>query len=123
MRPIVDPMTVPVGSNDWVPPSCSLPSQDRPLRVAEFDALFAAHLSDVSRISDTTVELTLLGGDAVADATRDLADRETACCSFFSFGVHAEGQTVRVRVDVPPNHTDVLAALAERAFAALDADR
>jgi hypothetical protein len=114
-------MSVPVGPIDWVPSSCSLPTEDRPLRVAEFDALFAAHLRDVSRISDTAVELVLVGGDPVADTARDLADQETACCSFFTFAVRAEGQTVRVRVDVPPNQADVLTALADRAVAAMGA--
>ena len=115
-------MTDPVGPIDWVPSSCSLPTKDRPLRVAEFDALFGAHLRSVSRISDTTVELVLIGGGAAADMARDLADRETACCSFFTFAVHAEGQIVRLRVDVPPEQTDVLTALADRAVAAQTRD-
>ncbi|WP_198659252.1 hypothetical protein [Nocardiopsis sp. FIRDI 009] len=33
----------------WVPQSCALPTEERPLRVAEWDALFAEHLRSLSR--------------------------------------------------------------------------
>ncbi|MFI5877126.1 hypothetical protein ACIBAH_32705 [Streptomyces sp. NPDC051445] len=33
----------------WVPQSCTLPTTEQPLRVAEFDTLFAERLADASR--------------------------------------------------------------------------
>lgn len=31
----------PSGDQGWAPPACTLPAAERPLRLAEFDALFA----------------------------------------------------------------------------------
>ena len=46
------------------------------------------------------------------DRVRDLADRETACCSFFSFVVDGESDDLMLEVSVPPEHRDILKALA-----------
>ncbi|NUU24989.1 MAG: hypothetical protein HOV68_26320 [Streptomycetaceae bacterium] len=99
----------------WVPPSCTLPTEEQPLRVAEFDALFAASLVRVERPEPTRARL-VLGADAESPA-RDLAARETGCCSFFTFAF-APGDTaghVVMDVTVPPAQVAVLDALAERA--------
>ena len=37
----------------WVPEACTLPTVDRPLRLAEFDDLFATALWEQQRISPT----------------------------------------------------------------------
>jgi hypothetical protein len=51
--------------------------------MAEFDDLFATALRGQQRVSATTLRWDL---DPAADATaRDLAGRESSCCSFFSF--------------------------------------
>jgi hypothetical protein len=103
-------------SSDWVPAACTLPSTDRPLRVAEFDALFAAAVRDVRRSSPTELSVTLAAAPGRADLVRDLTRRETECCSFFTFEL-AEGDPLQLRITVPPAHADVLDALAERASA------
>jgi hypothetical protein len=81
------------------------------LRVAEFDALFADTLISLDRPAPTRLRLAL---DPTAEATaRDLAARETECCSFFVFTFdHGEGGSLTLDVTVPPNHVDVLDALA-----------
>ncbi|WP_329142498.1 hypothetical protein OIU91_02480 [Streptomyces sp. NBC_01456] len=33
----------------WVPQSCTLPTEEQPLRVAEWDALFTGRLQELSR--------------------------------------------------------------------------
>ena len=38
---------------NWVR-SCTLPTAERPFRVAEFDALFATHVTSVTRVDPTT---------------------------------------------------------------------
>jgi hypothetical protein len=101
-------------SSDWVPAACTLPSADRPLRVAEFDELFAAAVRDVQRSGPTELAVTLAAAPGRADLVRDLTRRETECCSFFTFRLE-DGDPLRLRVTVPPAHTDVLDALAERA--------
>lgn len=98
----------------WVPHSCTLPTAEQPVRVREFDDLFANSLRFVALSSPTLLRLTI---DASAQATAaDLTERETGCCSFFTFtfGEPVDGQ-VGLDVTVPDAHADVLDALASRA--------
>ena len=103
---------------DWVPESCSLPSAERPLRVAEFDALFRQAVQQSTRTSATMLELTL-ATDAEATA-RDLAARESECCSFFTFAFDQRPSTVVMGIEVPVSQIAVLDALAARVAAARD---
>jgi hypothetical protein len=99
----------------WAPEACTLPTADRPLRVAEFDHLFATVLRDQQRLSPTRLRWRL---DPAAEATaRELTRRESACCSFFSFTFTTETDTLLLGVEVPAAHVDVLDALAARAAA------
>lgn len=95
----------------WVPAACTLPTTEQPLRIAEFDDLFAT-VRGAERPEPTRLILSL---DAPAAAVRDLAARESECCSFFGFDVTERPGGVRLTIDVPPAHVDVLDALAARA--------
>lgn len=98
----------------WAPAACTLPTVDRPLRIAEFDELFAGSVRAVDRLAETSVRL-ILAGDA-ADRARELAERESSCCSFFEFAFTAEASgAVAMRVTVPAAQAAVLDALAARA--------
>jgi hypothetical protein len=100
-----------------VPDACTLSTVDRPLRVAEFDSLFASDVRSVDRLSSGRVRLELRPDPAVASRTANLAARETGCCAFFGFTlVMVEGR-LTLDVTATPAHTDVLAALADRAEA------
>ncbi len=99
---------------DWVPSACALPAEEQPLRVADFDALFATALVGIHRLGPTHVRLTLDSAATTPAYVCDLADRETECCSFFAFTVTA-GDPLTLDVLVLPAHVAVLAALAERA--------
>jgi hypothetical protein len=103
----------------WVPDACTLPTVERPLRLAEFDDLFATAVRRVEPVTPTHARLHLRGAKGLAAAVRDLTARETECCSFFDFTVTpdtaGEGETVTLDVEVPPPYTDVLHALARRA--------
>jgi DNA-binding transcriptional MerR regulator len=101
--------------------ACTLPTAQRPLRLAEFGHLFATALRDQERVSPTALRWTL-SATPVASLHRDVLDlvaRETRCCSFFTFTVTLDGDTIRVDVDVPATHTAVLDALADQAAAAM----
>ncbi len=101
---------------DWVPSACTLPTVEQPLRVAEFDDLFSASVTAAERVDATTLRLTL-GGDE--DRARELADRESSCCSFFGFTfAPADDGAVAMTVTVPPAHVAVLDAFAARATTA-----
>ncbi|MFF7203534.1 hypothetical protein [Streptomyces sp. NPDC008141] len=98
----------------WVPEACTLPTTEQPLRLAEFDALFARSLHRVERVAPGAVRLVL---DPAADGpARELARRESACCSFFTFGFTEsdDGRTV-MEVTAPAAYADVVDALADRA--------
>jgi hypothetical protein len=109
--------------DDWVPvDTCLLPTTAQPLRVAEFDDLFAAALTAVERPPGTATRARLLlaGGETLRERVQRLADAETACCSFFTFTVTplvgATGApAVALAIEVPAAHADVLAALVARA--------
>jgi len=99
----------------WVPEACTMPTAERPLRLAEFDELFATALGGQQRLSPTALRWRL--DPAAAQTARDLTGRESSCCSFFSFTFTLAGHAVQLDVEVPPAHVDVLDALAERAAA------
>lgn len=99
----------------WAPARCTLPTAKRPLRVAEFDALFAEALRDLRRTGPTGLRLTLDCTDEVAARVADLVERESGCCSFFTFTVGRDHDRLLLDVEVPATHVDVLDALHARA--------
>ena len=106
---------------EWVAvEACTLPTVERPWRLAEFDDLFTTTLRSVEKTEPTRVRLLLMGEEAVAKRTQRLADAESSCCSFFTFGVSTvEAGLVAFDIEVPAAYAEVLAALVARADAAL----
>jgi hypothetical protein len=99
----------------WVPDACALPTAERPLRLAEFDDLFATALRSVEPVTQTHARLHLTGTTGLTATVRDLTARETECCSFFQFAVTPEattaGEALTLDIEVPAQYTDVLDAL------------
>ncbi|MEU9213472.1 hypothetical protein AB0D27_37615 [Streptomyces sp. NPDC048415] len=93
-------------------------AEERPLRVAEWDALFAKWLIGVAQPQPLTLGLGLglgLGledGPGGTDQARDLAEREGGCCSFFTFAVAPGENGIRLGISVDHVHEPVLDALA-----------
>ena len=102
----------------WAPSSCTLPTIERPLREKEFEDLFASSLRRAVRTSPTDAEL-VLNAQSITDA-RDLAQRETSCCSFFSFEIREAGEEAVMSITVPSAHTAVLDALVDTALRSAD---
>jgi hypothetical protein len=96
----------------WVPTACTLPAQERPLRTAEFDDLFATSVRTQQRVSPTVLRWVL--DPAAEAAARALTARESACCSFFVFTFGLEPAGLRLDVAVPADQVAVLDALAQR---------
>lgn len=91
-----------------VPPACTLPVAEQPLRLAEFDDLLRRDVRAIHRIDAGSVQLELAPGPEVAARVAELAARETACCSFFTFTLTvAEGLLV-LGIRTPPSYADVL---------------
>jgi hypothetical protein len=106
------------GNNlEWVPAACTLPTAEQPLRLAEFDELFARHVAEVRREDPTHLRLALTGGPEVAATAAGLAARETQCCGFFTFELHIADGALALGVSTGSAHSEVLAALADRATA------
>jgi hypothetical protein len=115
-------------ASDWVAvEACTLPTAAQPLRVGEFDTLFAASLRVVEHPAGaaTRARLVLAGDAELPGRVQRLADAETACCSFFTFTLAPlaaeptrDGDAtavVALDVEVPAARADVLAVLVERA--------
>src|SRR5690349_22714458 len=97
---------------------CTLPSAERPLRLAEFDALFAAAVRRVETLGPAHARLHLSGPAGLEATVRDLTARETQCCSFFAFTVTTDGDDLTLDVRVPDRYAEILAALVARAVPA-----
>lgn len=95
--------------------ACTLPTVDRPLRLAEFDALFSEAVRSV-RSDGGRVWMRLTGEDGLRERVRDLAERESACCSFFTFVVDGTERDLTLEITVPPERQAILTALADRAM-------
>jgi len=104
-----------------VPDACTLPTVERPLRLAEFDTLFTTAVRTVETLDPTHARMRLAGPTGLDATVRDLTARETACCSFFTFTVTAvpdadpDTEALTLDVRVPARYADVLASLAGRA--------
>lgn len=105
-----------------VPDACTLPTAEQPLRLAEFDTLFATAVRAVEPDGPTRTRMRLTGRAGLEAAVRDLTARESECCSFFAFTVTPEpvddGEAVTLQIEVPDTYADVLASLIARATAA-----
>jgi len=97
--------------------ACTLPTAERPLRLAEFETLFADHLSDLTWDGDR-LRLSLSGGADLRAVVADLTARESACCSFFDFSLSGAVDRVVLDVGVPPERREILDGLADLAEAA-----
>jgi hypothetical protein len=94
--------------------ACTMPTSQRPLRLAEFDALFASAAYSVHR-DRNTVRVHLVGSHGLREQVRDLAERETACCSFFTFTLEGRANDLVMDISVPAGRRAILDALADRA--------
>jgi hypothetical protein len=107
------------GMSDVVPDACTLPTMEQPLRLAEFDELFATAVREIDRVDPTHARLRLIGPAGLTAAVRDLTARETECCSFFVFTVVGEpsqaGEAVTLDITVPQLYEQVLTSLVGRA--------
>jgi hypothetical protein len=101
-----------------VPDACTLPTAERPVRLAEFDQLFATAVRGVEVLDPMHARMQLTGPAGLEARVRDLTARETECCSFFTFTITpapaADGEAV-LDIEVPAAYADVLASLAQRA--------
>ncbi|GAA5147827.1 hypothetical protein GCM10023321_09270 [Pseudonocardia eucalypti] len=94
------------------PTECTLPTAEQPIREAEFAALFGTAL-DVTRVDQRWLRVSFADADGVAARVRDLARRESRCCSFFDFAVTRTVGRVSLDIQVPLARAEVLDGLAQ----------
>jgi hypothetical protein len=94
--------------------ACTMPTVDRPVRLAEFDALFSSTVRRVER-RGSDVRMHLAGDTGLVEKVRDLTARETSCCSFFAFTIEGADDGLTLDISVPPARQEILDALADRA--------
>jgi hypothetical protein len=99
----------------WVPEACTLPTVEQPLRVAEFDEVFANAVRDAERVGPSHLRLELDPAAGAAGRIAELAAAETGCCSFFTFTLTVANSHLVLDVTVQPAQVGVLDALAARA--------
>jgi hypothetical protein len=95
------------------PTVCALPTIEQPLREREFGDLFASSLRGDHQLTPTRTDLTL--EPASETRARNLAARESSCCSFFTFAFESASDSVTMRITVPEQHATVLEALVAAA--------
>lgn len=99
----------------WVPAACTLPAVARGTRRAEFDELFRTALRGQERLAPTRLRWRL--DPAAEAAARELTERESWCCAFFTFTFSRDGDGLLLDVEVPDAYANVLVALADQAAA------
>lgn len=93
-----------------VPIACTLTAAQADDRVGEWRE-FLARGTDERRLEGTVARFRLGPGDDVLVTAVDLAQREKACCGFFSFSVELDSDARWLRVEVPGDAAPILADL------------
>ena len=91
-------------------PSCTLPSVERPLRIAEFEHLLSKATATAA-VDATTATFSFAPEALTAAAAAELASREVECCSFFSFRLDIGAERLELTVQAPRGHEPLVAAL------------
>lgn len=94
--------------------ACTLPTAERPLRLAEFDDLFRQTVVGVDRDGLST-RLTLKAGVGLRERVADLTARESQCCSFFEFSLEGDDDGLVLAIAVSAARGEILDALTDRA--------
>jgi hypothetical protein len=118
----LESLTADRGAGDgWAPADCTLPTAERPMRAADFSDLFSDAVLKVDRPESGRLRLALRPGRETAGRAAALTAAETECCSFFTFTLTVENDSLSLDISVPPSRTEILDALADRAAAAVTA--
>lgn len=104
-----------IDENAWVPPACTLPTEEQPLRVAEFDDFFSQDAVGLNWLSPNQLRIDVRAEPDAASHAASLAVRESGCCSFFTFELPISAGAVGLVVSTVKTHAAVLEALGDRA--------
>ena len=90
-----------------IPISCTLASGDAKSQLGEWHDTLRRVVDRSERVSPNRLELSLLP-DSDIGAVITLAQREAACCPFFTFAVEIGAERLLLTVEVPDDAVRVL---------------
>ena len=94
-----------------IPISCTLQVNDARSQLGEWREVFRRIVNGSERVSPNRLELGLLPETDIGSVI-SLAQREVACCAFFSFAIEIEADRLVLAVEVPNDAVEILDQLA-----------
>lgn len=90
-----------------IPIACTLEAGDARAQLDQWQAVLSTVVDSSERTSANRLELILLPGADVGSVI-SLAQREAACCAFFSFTIAIEADRLVLSVEVPDEAVEIL---------------
>ena len=97
-----------------IPIACTLQPNDARSQLGEWQEMLRRVVDGSERVSPNRLELRLLP-DADIVSVISLAQREAACCAFFSFTIEIQTDRVLLAVEVPNDAVEILDLLSSTA--------
>lgn len=95
--------------------ACTLEPGDVRSQLGEWQEALRQDVDRSERVSPNRLELSLLP-DADIGSVITLAQRETACCAFFSFTIEIQADRLVLAVEVPNDAVEILDQLVTSAW-------
>jgi len=90
-----------------IPISCALGPSDARSQLGEWQEVLRPVVDRSERVSPNRLELSIAPDSEISSVIR-LAQREVACCPFFSFTVEIGSERLVIAVEVPNDAIEVL---------------
>jgi hypothetical protein len=90
-----------------IPISCTLQPNDAKSQLGEWQEVLRRSVNGSERVSPNRLELSLLSDSDIGPVI-SLAQREVACCAFFSFAIEIEADRLVLAVEVPDDAIEML---------------
>jgi hypothetical protein len=103
------------GTQPEQPIACTLSPEQVPGRLTDWRELVALATGRVK--TEAGVRLAFPSSPDLAGRVADLAAREAACCSFFTFVIGVGADALSLEIGAPPGATELVDSLLEQAGA------
>ena len=90
-----------------IPIACTLRPSEASYQLDEWQEMLRRVVAGAHRVSANRLELSL-SPDADIESVIGLAQREVACCAFFSFAIDIRADRLVLAVEVPDDAVDIL---------------
>ncbi len=98
-----------------IPIACKLEAGAARAQLDEWRELLAGAVERRHRVSTGRLELVLSSGFDQVDALVRLAQRETACCAFFTFSIAIRAESLILAIEAPDDAEAILDDFANTA--------